>query len=231
MNETANETMGVIIARKRKELGMTQEQLAGALGISYQAVSKWENELSSPDISALPLLADLFGMTIDELFGREGVHAPVSEDRALVPASAEEAPAGAELPWPDDDTLRAVLFIGRVPVKQTDVGKQEVTLHIEGDALNVQSDFDVRIEGEVRGSVTAGEDVDCGDVGGDVYAGKDVDCGSVGGSVTAGGDVDCSGVGRDVQAGRDVDCSSVGGHVTAGGDVDCGSVGGKVFRS
>jgi transcriptional regulator with XRE-family HTH domain len=70
MNESVNESMGAIIARKRKELNMTQEQLAGALGISYQAVSKWENELSSPDISTLPLLADLFDITIDELFGR-----------------------------------------------------------------------------------------------------------------------------------------------------------------
>ena len=75
MNESTNESMGAIIARRRKELGLTQEQLAGALNISYQAVSKWENELSSPDISTLPLLADTLGLTLDELFGRETIEA------------------------------------------------------------------------------------------------------------------------------------------------------------
>lgn len=214
-----NETMGAIIARKRKELGMTQEQLAGALGISYQAVSKWENELSSPDISTLPLLADLFGVTVDELFGREAPQAPVPEDRALVPSAAEE-PKTDVLPWPDDDTLRAVLFIGRTPVMHEELGRKPVTLQIQGDALNVHSEFDVRIEGEVRGSVSAGGDVDCGDVEGEVHAGDDVDCGDVGASVIAGGDVDCGKVGGSVQAGGDVDCGSVAGDVTAGGDVD-----------
>ena len=157
-----NETMGAIIARKRKELGLTQEQLAGALGISYQAVSKWENELSSPDISALPLLADQFGIMIDELFGREPLQAPV-------PAPEPERSEGAELPWPDDDTLRAVLFLGHSLLKneRAEGGRfshQEIRVCIEGDALNVQSCFDVKIEGEVRGSVHAGGDVDCGAV-------------------------------------------------------------------
>ncbi|MBR5343314.1 MAG: helix-turn-helix domain-containing protein [Oscillospiraceae bacterium] len=223
-----NETMGAIIARKRKELGLTQEQLAGELNISYQAVSKWENELSSPDIMTLPLLADLFGITIDELFGRERPQAAAPE-RALVHAPSTEEAKSEELPWPDDDTLRAVLFIGRVPVEDRSVGKQPITLHIEGDALNVRSEFDVEIEGEVQGSVSAGGDVDCGDVGGDVNAGGDVDCGSVEGNVQAGGDVDCGGVEGNVQAGGDVDCGSVEGSLSAGGDVDCSAVGGSVY--
>ena len=44
-----NESIGTIIMRLRKEHGMTQEQLANALGITFQAVSKWENGISSPD--------------------------------------------------------------------------------------------------------------------------------------------------------------------------------------
>ena len=66
-----NETLGTNIMRLRKEAGLTQEQLANALGISYQAVSKWENGVSCPDISTLPLIADLFSVSIDSLFGRE----------------------------------------------------------------------------------------------------------------------------------------------------------------
>lgn len=54
----------------RRLHGLTQEQLAASLGVSYQAVSKWENEHSSPDLSLLPIIADLFGITLDELFGR-----------------------------------------------------------------------------------------------------------------------------------------------------------------
>jgi len=52
-------------------LELTQEQLAEKLGITAQAVSKWENDISCPDISILPKLADIFGVTIDELLGRE----------------------------------------------------------------------------------------------------------------------------------------------------------------
>ena len=47
---------------------MTQEELADKLGVSFQAVSKWENAQSAPDISLLPLLAETFRCTIDDLF-------------------------------------------------------------------------------------------------------------------------------------------------------------------
>ena len=45
-------TIGARIAKRRKDLGMTQEDLAGKLGVSAQAVSKWENDVSGPDISS-----------------------------------------------------------------------------------------------------------------------------------------------------------------------------------
>lgn len=60
-------TIGNKIKLLRTNKGLTQEQLAEHLHISGQAVSKWENETSTPDITMLPLLADLFGITIDEL--------------------------------------------------------------------------------------------------------------------------------------------------------------------
>lgn len=62
-------TIGNNIKRLRMNKGMTQEQLAERLHISGQAVSKWENQTAFPDISCLPLLADYFGVTIDELMG------------------------------------------------------------------------------------------------------------------------------------------------------------------
>lgn len=56
------------IAELRKKKGITQEQLAQALNISPQAVSKWETNTSQPDIQTLPLIADFFGVSVDYLF-------------------------------------------------------------------------------------------------------------------------------------------------------------------
>lgn len=65
------QTLGKRIAHHRKRLGLTQDALAEQLGITAQAVSKWENDLSCPDIAMLPRLAEFFGITTDELLGRE----------------------------------------------------------------------------------------------------------------------------------------------------------------
>ena len=64
------ETFGQRFARLRKSKGYTQEQIADKVNISYQAVSKWENDISSPDISILGELANILGVTTDELLGR-----------------------------------------------------------------------------------------------------------------------------------------------------------------
>lgn len=61
------DTLGTRIAARRKELKMTQEDLAVKLGVSAQAVSKWENDASCPDISLLPKLVKVLDITTDEL--------------------------------------------------------------------------------------------------------------------------------------------------------------------
>jgi tellurite methyltransferase len=57
------------IARRRREQGMTQEQLATKLGITYQAVSKWETGQALPDITLLPTLAQTLNVSVDKLLG------------------------------------------------------------------------------------------------------------------------------------------------------------------
>nr|WP_276311185.1 LamG-like jellyroll fold domain-containing protein [Paenibacillus nanensis] len=57
------------MGKLRRQKGMTQEQLAERIGITPQSVSKWENGLSCPDVAVLPILSDVFQVTIDELFG------------------------------------------------------------------------------------------------------------------------------------------------------------------
>lgn len=73
-------TLGKRIAAFRKGMGLTQEQLADQLGITAQAVSKWENDQSCPDISVLPLLADIFGVSTDILLGRIQIPATIESD-------------------------------------------------------------------------------------------------------------------------------------------------------
>ena len=60
-------TLGEKLNYMRKKSGFTQEEIAVRLGVSPQAVSKWENDLSCPDIMLLPEIAKLYGKTVDEL--------------------------------------------------------------------------------------------------------------------------------------------------------------------
>lgn len=246
--------LGKKIATYRKNMNITQEALANQLGISNQAVSKWETEQSYPDVELLPKIADIFNITLDEMF-----------DRECVPVSKDSAGEGAGLPWEDDDTLRAVLFVGHRLIQREDMDSlsekicNDITLEYCGNVGNIDSYFNVTCEkvdgnikaggyvecGEVGGSITAGGYVEgegvggfvnaggyvaCEDVEGNVTAGGYAECNDVGGSVNAGGHVDCGDVGGDVIAKANVDCGDVGGNVKAGGSVDCGDVEGRVIQ-
>lgn len=60
-------TLGMMIAELRKEKGMTQLELAEKMAVTDKAVSKWERDLSCPDINSLPNLAEILGVTVDDL--------------------------------------------------------------------------------------------------------------------------------------------------------------------
>lgn len=97
------QTLGKRIMQHRKNMGMTQDQLAEKLGVSAQAVSKWENDLSCPDINMLPRLAELFGTTTDQLLGHEKVFETevVQEERQpeTDDTDDEEKDGGWEFHW------------------------------------------------------------------------------------------------------------------------------------
>ena len=71
-----NTTLGRRIAALRREKELKQDELAEKLGVSAQAVSKWENDQTCPDISILPLLAKTLGVSVDELLSGKQESAP-----------------------------------------------------------------------------------------------------------------------------------------------------------
>ncbi len=212
----------------RKELSMTQEQLAQELGITAQAVSKWETGQSYPDITLLPKLAEVFHVRVDELLGV----APQQDEEAEEDASEDSASAPLDLPWDDDPhTLHAVLFAGHTLIGAQGVTDcpeaSRITFEYEGPALNIDSVFSVSC-GDITGNVQAGGSVNCDSVGGSVTAGGSVNCDDVSGDIKTSGSVTCDAVEGNVASGGSVNCDNVTGSVTATGSVTCGDVGGNV---
>lgn len=106
-----NGMIGSQITKFRKAAGLTQEELGRAVGVSTQAVSRWECG-GAPDISLLPAIADKLGVAIDALFGREGGEA--SDIQKALLQWIQTVPKGQviqalnRLPW---------MIIGRMPGK------------------------------------------------------------------------------------------------------------------
>ena len=67
--DNKNMVLAANIQKYRKKCGLTQEELAEKLGVTFQAVSKWENAKAAPDIALLPGIAKIFDITTDDLFG------------------------------------------------------------------------------------------------------------------------------------------------------------------
>lgn len=225
-NRRVTMSIGEKIRQARKEKGIGQEALAEQLGLSVQAVSKWECNLSCPDIALLPRIADYLEVTLDHLLRDEQkeMHTSIS----------------AQLDLPDDDTLRIVQCVGRKVVSRNewkglkqdekiplyfdekwDAGdrKPEIKLEIWGSA---------DIEGSVSGNVNAGSVVNCGDVGNDANAGNVVNCGDVGNDANAGNVVNSGDVGNNVSAGTSVNCGDVNGNVSCEGEIHCRAIRGDV---
>ena len=98
--------IGERIAYYRKLNAMTQEELASKLNISTQAVSKWEQKVTSPDIMLLPEIAKIFNISIDELFGMKVNKEPVFN---LID----------NVPWDDDRKIRIAVYHGQKLMQQS----------------------------------------------------------------------------------------------------------------
>lgn len=96
------QTLGKRIAENRKRMKLTQDQLAEKLGITAQAVSKWENDQSCPDITMLPRLAEIFGITTDSLLGCAAAEQTVPVHEAEVVEECDTDDSGIHLQWDSD---------------------------------------------------------------------------------------------------------------------------------
>lgn len=195
------------ISRLRKEADLTQEQLADQLGISPQAVSKWESKRSCPDIGLLPQIAQIFDTTIDQLFG---IAPKIVEIQDPPPLGIVK-----NLPWPDNEDFHVVLYQGH-RLRKFFIGdeRQNMMFHYNGPAQNVHCAVNLACEKDVLGHVSAGKDVMIlGDIkAGNVTAGKNaVIHGSVSGNVHTGKDCQIQqSVGGRISAGKNV---TIGGNV------------------
>ena len=156
-------SIGKNIARFRKAKGWTQAELGERIGVSNQAVSKWESETSMPDVMLLPVLADAFGCYVDELFSRE-VKTEIHYDHC------------AEFPWADDNTIRIFQTVGKKIMKSQEVNTcMEVTFPRNCNETTRQY-FKVEVLGNlmsdssINGDVVCHGYIDCHEINGDVSA-------------------------------------------------------------
>ncbi len=74
----ASTSMGEIISTLRKEKGMTQKDIAEKLGVTDKAVSKWERDIAFPDTATIPKLAEILGVSVEELLQAKAAPVPAS---------------------------------------------------------------------------------------------------------------------------------------------------------
>lgn len=204
--------LGARIINYRKKLGITQEQLAQKLEVTNQAVSKWETDQCCPDTMLLPKLADILGISIDELFGKTPQF------------------KSSTLPWNDDKALHIAVYEGHALVDALRSDLQKFTFHYDGPVKDVYCSINLCC-GNVEGSIKADGYVESGDVSGNIHSGSYVECGNIGGNLNAASYVECGHVEGSVNAMSYVECGNVGENVTAASYVECGNVGGKVKQN
>lgn len=223
------ETFSNNLKKFRKEKQLSQEQLAELLGITTQAVSKWECSLSYPDIDLLPQLADLFGVSIDSLLRGDAADSPAAEDNTPF----------LQPDLPDDNVLRIVQYRGKTLLRKDTYDPNiriPLTLSYEPTSCQTNSDEIVTpieiwssadIIGDINGPISAGNSVTCsGGINGPVSAGNSVTCsGAINGPVSAGNSIDCSGdIAGSANAGQNISCGAdICSYASAGKDISCGA--------
>lgn len=137
------ESIGRRIAQRRLAKGMTQERLAREMGVSAQAVSKWENDLNYPDVTLLAPLARLLETTVDELLTGAAPSADASASADTPAEGAADAPAASETHSADASEPAAATPTAADPTSRPSAASKNAWVHIqvtggrEGDNVDV----------------------------------------------------------------------------------------------
>ena len=158
--------IGDNIKRLRQRHNLTQDQVAEKLCVSYQAVSKWENNINAPDISLLPEIANLFGVSIDTLF-----------------SDYPEEDSDLRSVMKDDGVIRVVQIRNKKILKVSPVVSQNmppIEIAFPHDCNNSTQYFKVEIwghviaDGSINGDVVCHQTVKSGEINGDVKSAGDI---------------------------------------------------------
>lgn len=210
-----NISIGENIKILRKNMGIGQEILANAVGVSVQAVSKWETGQSLPDVGIIPDIADFFKVSIDSLFF----------------GKSSGGASTAKMNLPNDDKLYIVQVLNGEILSGEKWDKDKcINLSAENfeGTLNTEIWGNASINGDVSGGLHAGGNAACKNVNGGLHAGRDIACQNVGGGICAGNTVSCGNVVGDVNSGSDIYCGNVVGNVSTGNEITCGNISGSV---
>ncbi len=165
--ENLNTVLAANISKYRKRSGLSQVELAERLGVTFQAVSKWETAKCAPDIALLPIMADLFGCYIDELFSRD-VKTEIHYDHC------------AEFPWADDNVVRIFQTIGKKIIKKQEDNNCIEVIFPRNCNETTRQYFKVEVFGNI---------VSDSSINGDVICHGRIDCHEINGNITSQGDV------------------------------------------
>lgn len=126
-----NISMGRKIKELRRKRGLSQKELANHLGVSFQTISKWENDVAMPDVSLIPVIAYFFDVSTDELFDYERINterkieeicAEAAKCRDENPAKAEEILRQGLKQYPSNEIiLNNLLYTMRAPERNQEV--------------------------------------------------------------------------------------------------------------
>ncbi len=220
---TTNEIICKNIANLRRASGMSQSTLAEKLNITFQSVSKWENNLSCPDISLLPMIADVFGVSIDFLFNRK-----TTDNTGNIPETDC-------LSWPDDDNLYAVIFKGRRLLKNEEITEDlsQIEFKHDGPAHNITSHFSITIENCTEicdAKLNAGSHITCGDINikndGYIKADSHITCTDINthGNIQAGSHMTCADINSHgyIRSGSNITAADITCHeIHANSNINC----------
>lgn len=159
----------------RKKRNITQEQLAEYIGVSFQAVSKWENSIALPDITLVPVLAQYFGVSTDELLSYDST-VKDNEIEKLVSESAEcrekDAAKGREIleiglkKYPDNDILlNNLLYVLNYNERPDETISVALKLINKSDSFEVKYDalrflaYAYNAKGDTEGAISALEQI------------------------------------------------------------------------